>query len=123
MNMAQQNISIEGIASDYSRYALPQYNVIQHGLPKAIEQLFKPLQISSDTGSVRMVDLGTADGVNSFPIIEGFAKTLIAKHTETRPKLYVTHVDVPTSDFKSLTANIYNHPNSYLHHLGEALDV
>jgi hypothetical protein len=123
MSITGNNISIQGMHSDYSRYALTQYNAIQYGLPKAIEKLIEPLEVDVDTSGIHIIDLGAADGVNSFPIIESFAKTLIASHKEFQPKLYVTHVDVPTADFKSLSDNIYNHPDSYYSGLETVLDV
>ncbi len=123
MNDNPLNASITGMREGYSEYAISQYNAVTNGIDRAASQLIDALELSPTTDSyVHMVDLGAADGVNSFPVIDQFSRALIKK---TRPlNLLVSHIDLPSADFNGLSHNIQNHERSYRHTLaGEKITV
>ena len=123
MNANLQNVSIKGMRGDYSRYALTQYNAVNRGLDTAVEKLIKPAAARLSGSQFRMVDLGSADGVNGFPVIDAFANALRPSLSTPNPQLSVFHLDVPTADFKTLTDNIYSHPDSYHARLKDRFEV
>jgi SAM-dependent methyltransferase len=123
MNATAQKVSIKGMRSDYSHYALTQHNAVQRGLGTAVEKLIEPAIGEALKNSLQIVDLGSADGVNGFAVIDRFANALGSHSDGSKPLLSVAHIDVPTADFKSLTDNIYNHPGSYYHALQDTFEV
>ena len=97
----------------YSDYALSQHLATINGIEKAVERLIEPLDICQDSNStIHMVDLGAADGVNSFPVIARFARALESKTDQLN--LRVSHIDLPSADFNGLCHNIVHHERSYI---------
>lgn len=104
--------SITGMREGYSEYAVSQHNAIANGLERAVSQLVDTFEINQTNDSyINLVDLGSADGVNSFPVIESFSRALNKKRTALN--LMVSHVDLPSADFNGLSHNIYQHECSY----------
>lgn len=112
MSEYKSKASITGMREGYSEYAVSQHNAISNGLERAISELIDTFEFSQDSDSyINLVDLGSADGVNSFPVIESFSKALAKKR---RPfNLKISHVDLPSADFNGLSHNIYQHNCSY----------
>lgn len=110
--------SITGMREGYSEYALSQYNAVAKGLDRATKQLIETLELNSPNDSlVQIVDLGAADGVNSFPVIDRFARSLLKKRSPLN--LSVTHVDLPSADFNGLSRNIHESELGYRNTLAE----
>ena len=100
----------------YSEHALSQHIATIYGIDKAIARLIEPLEISQEKDScIHMVDLGAADGVNSFPVIARFANALEAKTNQLN--LQVSHIDLPSVDFYELCHNIFADDRSYINAL------
>jgi len=104
--------SITGMREGYSEYAVSQHNAIANGLERAVSQLVETFEFSSASDPyINLVDLGSADGVNSFPVIESFSRALNKKRMPLN--LMVSHVDLPSADFNGLSHNIYQNECSY----------
>lgn len=104
--------SITGMREGYGEYAVSQHNAVTNGIERAVSQLIETFEFSQTRNSyVHLVDLGAADGVNSFPVIENFGRALIKKRTPLN--LLVSHVDLPSADFNGLSHNVYENERSY----------
>ncbi len=104
--------SISGMREGYSDYAVSQHNAIANGLETAVSQLVDTFQFKQTSDAyINLVDLGAADGVNSFPVIKRFATTLNKKISSL--SIQVSHVDLPSADFNDLSRNIFQHEQSY----------
>jgi SAM-dependent methyltransferase len=98
---------------DYSRFARTQAEIAGIGLKRALETLVDSLEVDT-LGHLHLVDIGTADGVNSFPVVEQTIQRLEDRLDQGLKNCIITHVDLPSADFPGLMHNIYHHPDSYL---------
>ena len=121
MTIRQGFSTIEGMRGDYSQNALSQDKAIAHGLEKAATQLVAPLARDiADANKLHIVDLGAADGVNSFSIVTRFAKEISNSVQEEGCDILVSHLDLPEADLNALVQNIWHHPASYHQQLQKA---
>ncbi len=103
--------SITGMRKGYGEYALSQHDAVVKGVDRA-NQLIESIEFNPADGSyIHMVDLGAADGINSFPVVENFSRALMKKGSPL--KLLVSHVDLPSADFNGLSHNIQACEYSY----------
>jgi hypothetical protein len=109
--------SIAGMREGYGEYAESQYNAIAAGIEHATSQLIEVLDLSPTSDFIHSVDLGAADGINSFPVIKSFSQALMKKREPLN--LLVSHVDLPSADLNGLSYNIHEHERSYRQALTE----
>ena len=118
MNAPLKHSTIDGMRSDYSRNALAQANAIAFGLEKAAIHLISPLaKGTTDASKLHFLDLGAADGVNSFSIVSRFAEEFCSAAEGVDCDLLVSHLDLPEADLNALAQNLSTHPAGYRQHL------
>lgn len=123
MSDSEIKASIPGMREGYSEYAISQRNAVINGLEKAINRLIKNYEPNTAFSSnLHLVDLGAADGINSFPVIDKISHELMKKQTPLN--LLVSHIDLPTSYFNDLIHNIFEHVKSYRNTvIGESINI
>lgn len=112
MTTQASKAAIAGMRNDYGQDARIQAATAGIGLDHALKRLFETVEFSEDR-HFHVVDLGSADGINSFAVLE----KLLTQVKTIRPEIRqctVTHVDLPSADFSGLMQNVYHHPDSYL---------
>ena len=123
MSGYRSKASITGMREGYGEYAVSQYNAVTTGIEHATSQLIEALEFSPTSDFyIHLVDLGAADGINSFPVIKNFSQVLMKKREPLN--LLVSHVDLPSADLNGLSYNIHEHERSYRHTLaGENINI
>lgn len=113
MQEKETKASIAGMRERYGDFALSQYNAIMAGIDHASQQLVERLEVDTLISApiVKIVDLGAADGINSFPVVKQFAQTLMKKCHSLQ--LLVSHIELPSADLEGLSFNIHEHQSSY----------
>lgn len=104
--------SIPGMHSRYSEFAKSQHQAIQYGLDRAIRDLILPAASKFENDQVvQLVDLGAADGANSFPVVDRFIRSI--QSSAARASYLVSHVDLPSANLNELSANLFDLENTY----------
>ncbi len=116
MRDQETTASIAGMRERYGDFALSQHNAIMAGLDHASRHLVEGFQLDAPINAphgvpINIVDLGAADGINSFPVVKQFAQTLMKKGHSLQ--LLVSHIELPSADLKGLSFNIHEHESSY----------